>query len=49
MVLLTYEMNYICSLLDELDVMISIEQPIVCYLNLLRLINKLLNLIILSG
>ena len=39
----------ICSLLDEIDFMRSIEQPIVHYLNLLCLINKLLNLIVFSG
>ena len=40
--------NYTCSLLDGIDVMISTEQPIVHYLNSLRLINKLSNLTILS-
>lgn len=49
MMLLTYEINYICPLLDGIDVMISVEQAIVSYLNLLRLISKLLNLIILLG
>ena len=49
MVLLTHDINYICSLLDGIDIMRSTEQPIVHCLNLLCLINKLLNLIILSG
>ena len=44
-VLLTYEISYICSLLEGIDAMISIEKPIMHYLNLLCLINELLNLI----
>ena len=40
--------SIICSLLNEIDVVMSFEQSIVDYLNLLHLINKLLTLIILS-